>query len=164
MVQVLRRRVLTPLALALAALAATVLPGSPAHAAWGPAQSVYVQVDSNQFTLGWISGTVQFDDGTQAYTYSFTFCRVSSYTAPSMDVYVNGTYRNSVWHSGADKIPGCNFTAYAAETVAYGGVVHKVQFVLNGVGFSGQTATYYKSNGGGPNYGSSYGTYFSQYA
>ncbi len=94
----LRRSAARSLLLALATTAALVLPtATPAHAAWGPAQPVTMQIrhyypTGSSIQIGWVEGTVQFDDGGSALRYNLTFCRQSSYMLPYMTINVNMYY------------------------------------------------------------------------
>lgn len=82
------------LLLVLAALAALILPAAPAHATWGTQLPLTLQIrhyyqTGNSVQVGYVNGTVQFDDGGSALRYNLTFCRQSSYILPYMTINVN---------------------------------------------------------------------------
>jgi len=88
-----RRWVARSLVLALGLLAALTVTATPSQAAWTPQVFVTLQVTSsyNGTTqmVGRAEGWVQLDDGGNAFRYSFTFCRQSSFSQPYMSVSVN---------------------------------------------------------------------------
>lgn len=95
----LRRSAARSLLVALATAGALVLPAAatPAHAAWGPAQPVTMQIrhyypTGGSVQIGWVEGTVQFDDGGSALYYNLTVCRQSSYMLPYLTINVNMYY------------------------------------------------------------------------
>lgn len=80
-------------ALVLAMFAGVILPVTPAHAAWGKKIPVTIQINypnGGSPTLGRVEGWIQFD-GADSFRYSFTFCRQSSYSPPSLTISVNRT-------------------------------------------------------------------------
>ncbi|GAB3900021.1 hypothetical protein GCM10027612_60960 [Microbispora bryophytorum subsp. camponoti] len=80
--------------MAIAAMAAALLPLSPAHAAYGADQPVYLQLtsnDGNATQLALLDGTVAFDDGNTKYRYSLRLCWQHAYPAPYFMINVNGT-------------------------------------------------------------------------
>lgn len=96
----LRRGVVLSLLLTLAGMATAVLPTAPAQAAWGTQLPLTLQITHYYSTgasvqVGYVNGTVQFDDAGNTLQYSLTFCRQSSYIQPYMTINVN-----SYWAGG----------------------------------------------------------------
>ena len=79
----------------IAALAALLLPVTPAHAAYGPDQTVSLTVNSNSgpsLMLAQLTGTVAFDDGNRKFKYSLRLCWGSgAYPRPNFSVSINGS-------------------------------------------------------------------------
>ncbi|GIH24065.1 hypothetical protein Aph01nite_23750 [Acrocarpospora phusangensis] len=113
------RRLTTSIALAVTALAVIVLPATPAHATYGPNQSVYVQVTANDGTgqqLARLEGTVAFDDSNTKYRYALTLCWQNAYPMPSFIIVLNGSTVNYPVLTGYSSATGCQqVTVYDAE-------------------------------------------------
>lgn len=93
-----RRSAARALLLTLAAMVALVAPAAPAQAAWGTQMPLTLQITyyppggGSARQIGYVNGTVQFDDAGSALQYSLTFCRQSSYMLPYMTMNVNSYY------------------------------------------------------------------------
>ncbi|MBB5867845.1 hypothetical protein F4553_001224 [Allocatelliglobosispora scoriae] len=92
-----RRGAARALLLTLVAMAALVLPTAPAQAAWGTQLPLTLQIRHYYSTgtsvqVGYVNGTVQFDDAGNTLQYSLTFCRQSSYILPYLTINVNSSW------------------------------------------------------------------------
>ncbi|GII81857.1 hypothetical protein Sru01_68390 [Sphaerisporangium rufum] len=149
------RRLVTSLALAVAALAAAVLPIAPAHAAYSADQPVWTQVTANDgsgMPLALLQGTVAFDDSNVKYRYSLSLCWQSgAYPSPSFLIVVNGTTLQSPVWSGSSSAPGCQSVQLYTAEVNVGSAVYNVRFDVTAGWFSsrnnGQYMTRTKSSG-----------------
>ncbi|MDA0636929.1 hypothetical protein OUY22_26275 [Nonomuraea sp. MCN248] len=132
------RRPLASIAAALAALAVALLPLSPAHAAYGPDQPVYVQLNATggYGALALLEGTVAFDDGNTRYRYALRLCWQHAYPAPYFQIYVNGA--NQTWpvDTGSTTAPGCQRVFLYNAEVEFGSTVQNVRFDVTGGWFS----------------------------
>jgi hypothetical protein len=129
-------------AIALVAAIAALLPLTPAHAAYGAPIPVSMAVYggwNNSQLLARLDGTLQFDDGNSKYKYNLELCRVSSFVAPRVNVYVNGAYKNTLYYNGGSSTALCpsfyTATALAAE-VDNGSTVVNVTLTLVGSDFN----------------------------
>ncbi|MEW9528705.1 hypothetical protein [Microbispora sp. NPDC049125] len=134
---------------------AALLSVTPAHAAYGAPQPVSMAVyggPTGSQLLARLDGTVQFDDGNTKYLYNLELCRVSSFVAPHVSVYVNGVYKNTLYYSGGSSTALCpafyTATPLAAE-VDNGSTVMNLTLTLVGSDFNNnvyrertRTATY----------------------
>lgn len=134
--------------LAAAAVAVTVA-AAPAQAALGPAQTVDIQLTSYaggyQTQVGRVVGTIQFDDGRQAYNVTLTVCRQSSYTINNVRLFVNGALSQSFSVQDSTLRPqacggGHGLSGVYAQTLTYGYAVQKVAIGVEGIHFDGSTA------------------------
>ncbi|MEV4470914.1 hypothetical protein ACFFR3_43655 [Nonomuraea salmonea] len=123
------------MAVVVAALAAVFLPLSPAHAAYGPDQPVYIQLnatDPSNTGLARLEGTIAFDDGDTMFRYAVRLCWLHAYPAPNLRIYVNGS--TQIWpvSTGTTSTPGCQMTTLYAAEVAHGAAVANVRFEVTG--------------------------------
>ncbi|HEX4815199.1 MAG TPA: hypothetical protein VFV66_20850 [Nonomuraea sp.] len=125
------RRAVSSVALAVAALVAVLLPAAPAHAAWGPDQTVFINVISNDGygrQLARLEGTIAFDDGNAMFRYSLQLCWGSgAYPAPSVRFYVNGTTFYGPVGAGETTATGCQRVFLYASQTNVGGLVSNVR-------------------------------------
>jgi hypothetical protein len=146
----LSRRLIAFLSAVFAALFVVSLTPAPAHATYGPAIPVDIQLRSydsygNEYRVGRVVGTVQFDDGNSAYYISLTVCRQSSYTSPNAQVLVNGVsqFYLSSWDGVArPQVCGDAWGQSGATTggFSYGGVVRNLTVTIQGIHFDGSQA------------------------
>ncbi|MEO3810691.1 hypothetical protein ABGB17_16950 [Sphaerisporangium sp. B11E5] len=112
---------------------AALLPLSPAHAAYGPPQPISMGTSGGGQILALADGTLQFDDGNTKFLYYIELCRVSSFSAPYIKVYVNGVYQYSLYWEGNTTTSRCpagyRSTIHSAES-SHGGTVANVTFTL----------------------------------
>ncbi|WP_066360194.1 hypothetical protein [Herbidospora mongoliensis] len=121
----------TSIAAALATLALVVLPAAPAHATYGPDQTVYVQLNATGTgqNLALLQGVVAFDDGNQRYRYTLSLCWQSgAYPQPSFLIVVNGSTTQSPVYTGMSSAPGCQFVYNYYSDTNFGGTVQNVRF------------------------------------
>ncbi|WP_043622546.1 hypothetical protein [Nonomuraea candida] len=124
-------RLTRSIAIAIAAIAAALLPLSPAHAAYGPDQPVSVQVnatDPYNTPLARLQGTVAFDDGTAMFRYSLQLCWLRAYPAPNLRIFINGTTQHYPVSAGSTTTPGCQQTSLYAAEVNHGAAIANVRF------------------------------------
>ncbi|MFB4278690.1 MULTISPECIES: hypothetical protein [unclassified Nonomuraea] len=129
------RRATRSIAVAIAALATALLPLGAAHAAYGPDQPVYIQVnatDPYNTGLARLEGTVAFDDGDTMFRYSLRLCWLHAYPAPNLSIVVNGTTQLWPASTGSTTTPGCQQTSLYAAEVNHGGAVGNVRFDVTG--------------------------------
>lgn len=155
MTSVLRRSARS-LLIALATAAALILPtATPAQAAWGPAQPLTLQIrhyypTGSSIQIGWVEGTVQFDDGGSALRYNLTFCRQSSYMLPYMTINVNtyyaggrkyATFVTNVYpsYSGNSSSQPCYSTTGTATGEFTSANFSNVEFIAYGSTFEGSS-------------------------
>ncbi|WP_182905893.1 hypothetical protein [Microbispora sp. H13382] len=146
------RRLTASFAMAIGAIAAALLPLSPAHAAYGPDQPVYLQLvsnDGNATQLALLDGTVAFDDGNTKYRYSLRLCWQHAYPQPYFTINVNGT--STAWPTqvGPTSMPGCQQAYLYSAEVNFGSTVRNVRFDVTGgwFGSNGQYQMRTKSTG-----------------
>lgn len=106
------RNAVSSFAIVIATLVAILMPVTPAHAAYGPDQTVSLTVTSNSgpsITLAQLTGTLAFDDGNTKFRYSLKLCWGSgSYPRPNFYVAVNGsTYLYPAQTGTATAPSGC---------------------------------------------------------
>ncbi|MEV7804231.1 hypothetical protein AB0O28_14920 [Microbispora sp. NPDC088329] len=133
----------TSIAAAIVAMTAALLPLSPAHAAYGPDQPVYLQLvsnDGNATQLALLEGTVAFDDGNTKYRYSLRLCWQHAYPSPYYSTYVNGSYFSGPV-TGSSSASGCQSVSYSSGEVNYGGIVRNIRFDVTG-GWFGSNGQY----------------------
>jgi hypothetical protein len=111
------RRAASSVAIALATLAAILMPATPAHAAYGPDQTVSITVNSNagpSIMLARLTGTVAFDDGNTKFRYALQLCWGSgSYPKPNFYVSVNGSTIFYPSQTGTTAAPaGCQVSLF----------------------------------------------------
>jgi len=148
------RRLAASVALAGGAIATALLPTTPAHAAYGPDQPVYVQLvsnDGNATPLARLEGTLAFDSGNTKYRYSLTLCWQSAYPAPSFRVIVNGTTTNFPSSTGTTTKSGCQVTTVYNNEVNFGSTVRNVRFDVTG-GWFGTNGQYQMRTKSSPTY------------
>nr|WP_062341846.1 hypothetical protein [Herbidospora sakaeratensis] len=148
------RRLTTSIAFAFMALAALILPATPAHAAYGPDQSVWVQVTANDgsgMPLAQLQGTIAFDDSNTKYRYSLSICWQSgAYPQPSAVIVVNGSSGSYPIWSGSSSATGCQQVALYSSEVNFGSAVYNLRFDVTAGWFSrtnGQYMSRTKSSG-----------------
>ncbi|WP_433499062.1 hypothetical protein ACQP1K_01505 [Sphaerimonospora sp. CA-214678] len=129
------RRLTTSTAIAVCALATAILPLTPAHAAYGPDNPVYVQLvsnDGNATQLARLDGTLAFDSGNTKYRYSLRLCWQHAYPAPSFTIVVNGT--STVWpvQTGTTSVAGCSQTFVYNTEANFGSTVRNIRFDVTG--------------------------------
>jgi hypothetical protein len=113
------------LVVGIAALVAISVPMVPAHATYGAAQPIQLQLFSpDRQSVGLLTGSIQFDDGNLKILYSVSITRQSSFTQPFVDVFVNGT-RVVQW------------TGSATEERVSSSTVVNVTFTFHGSSFTG---------------------------
>jgi hypothetical protein len=143
--RLLARRLPRSVAVAVIALAAALAPLTPAHATYGTALPVNLQVTGEYGQdLASVRGTLQFDDGGTAYKYSLTLCRHSSFTAPRIRIYVNSAYQDLLIWSGGSSASWCaysNFTTNFNAQVDHGSTVHNIKIELMGSSFPSNVYT-----------------------
>jgi hypothetical protein len=107
------RRSAGSIAIVIAALAAVLLPGTPAHATYGPDQPVALTVNSNSgpsLMLARLEGTVAFDDGNTKFRYSLRLCWGSgAYPRPNFHFSTNSGVYYPTATGMAPAPPGCQF-------------------------------------------------------
>ncbi|AQZ67750.1 unnamed protein product [[Actinomadura] parvosata subsp. kistnae] len=140
------RRIAASVTIVLATLAAMLSPVTPAHAAYGPDQPVYIAVTSNAgppLLLAQLTGTVAFDDGNTKFKYSLQLCWGSgSYPKPNFYVSVNGSTVIYPSQTGtATAPPGCQLYLYLhdGEYTHYTTVTNITVYVTGGWFYPGQT-------------------------
>lgn len=111
------RRAASSVAIVLATLAAILVPVTPAHAAYGPDQTVSITVTSNagpSIMLAQLTGTLAFDDGNTKFRYALRLCWGSgSYPMPNFYVSVNGSTVLYPTQTGtAAAPPGCQLSLF----------------------------------------------------
>jgi len=88
------RRAAGSAVIALAMLVAILVPVTPAHATYGPDQSVSLTVNSNAgptLMLAQLTGTLAFDDGNTKLKYALRLCWGSgAYPSPNFYISING--------------------------------------------------------------------------
>ncbi|GIH46638.1 hypothetical protein [Microbispora rosea] len=134
----------TSIAMAVAATAAALVPLSPAHAAYGADQPVYLQLVSNDgyaTQLALLDGTVAFDDGNTKYRYSLRLCWQHAYPQPYFTINVNGTSTASPTQTGPTSMSGCQQAYLYSGEVNFGGTVRNVRFDVTG-GWFGSNGQY----------------------
>jgi hypothetical protein len=148
----LRRRLIAFLSAMFAALFVGSLAPAPAHATYGPPQTVTIQLRSydsygNEYRVGRLVGTVQFDDGNSAYYLSLVMCRQSSYTNPHLRIHLNnGTvYHQFFSPSDNTRRPvecdgGHGMSGTVVGGFGYGGVISNLTISLEGIHFDMSTA------------------------
>ncbi|GAB1821471.1 hypothetical protein [Herbidospora sp. RD11066] len=143
------RRLTTSIAFAFMALAALILPATPAHAAYSADQSVYLQLTANDGTgmpLALLQGTVAFDDSNTKYRYSVSICWQSgAYPQPSAGIYVNGTFNSYPVWTGSSSAAGCQQVALYSAEVNVGSAVYNMRFDLTAGWFSSVNGYQYMS-------------------
>ncbi|MFS1304306.1 hypothetical protein [Streptosporangium longisporum] len=121
-------------------MAAILLPVTPAHAAYGPDQQVYVQVTANDgsgMQLARLEGTVAFDDSNTRYRYSLNLCWQSgSYPQPYFSIKVNGSPAGSPVWTGNTSAAGCQLVALYSADVNVGSAVYNLSFDVTAGWFS----------------------------
>jgi hypothetical protein len=126
------RRAISSIAVAIAALATVLLPGTPAHAAWGADTPVYINLVSNDGygrQLARLEGTVTFDDGNTKFRYSLQLCWGSgAYPQPNLAINVNGTTYVQPVGTGSTSASGCQRVALYGSEVNFGSIVRNVRF------------------------------------
>jgi hypothetical protein len=135
-----RRRWTTPIGIAIAALAAALLPITPAHAAYGPDQPVFLSISGGNGTglLARVDGTMAFDDGNRQFKYSVRLCWARSYPAPNFWMVVNGSTTYYPNYSGSSSAPGCQQVTLYADAPTHGDIIRNIRFRLNGGWFDSQ--------------------------
>lgn len=152
---VLRRGATKALLLSLAMLVTLIAPAAPAQAAWGAQLPLTLQImhyypTGGSVQVGRVEGTVQFDDGGSALSYSLTFCRQSSYMLPYMTINVNSyvvggrkyaTYITNVYpnYTGYSSTAPCYSTTGTASGAFTYADFWNVEFLVYGSTFEGQS-------------------------
>lgn len=152
---VFRRGATKALLLSLAMLVTLIVPAAPAQAAWGTQLPLTLQVmhyypTGGSVQIGRVEGTVQFDTGGSALSYTLTFCRQSSYALPYMTINVNSywagghkyaTYITTVYpdYSGYSSTPPCYSTTGTATGQFTYADFWNVEFIVYGSTFEGQS-------------------------
>lgn len=129
------RHLATSTAIAVSALATTLLPLTPAHATYGPDKPVHVQLDSNDgyaTHLARLEGTLAFDDGNRKYRYSLRLCWEHAYPKPYFTIIINGT--STVWpvETGTTSVAGCQMTFVYNAEADFGSTVRNIRFDVTG--------------------------------
>ncbi|TMR93051.1 hypothetical protein [Nonomuraea basaltis] len=111
------RRTAGSIAVAIATLAALLLPVTPAHATYGPDQTVSLTVTSNagpSLTLVRVEGTVAFDDGNTKFRYALRLCWGSgAYPMPNFYISINGSTAIYPTQTGSAPAPsGCQLSHF----------------------------------------------------
>ncbi|GLW24018.1 hypothetical protein Mame01_40610 [Microbispora amethystogenes] len=106
------RNAVSSFAVVIATLVAILMPVTPAHATYGPDQTVYLAVTSNagpSIMLAQVTGTLAFDNGNTKFKYSLRLCWGSgSYPQPNFYIAVNGsTYLYPAQTGTAPAPSGC---------------------------------------------------------
>lgn len=125
------------LAIVLTTLVAVLLPLTPAHAAYGPPQTVNIEVRGwNGNKLSLLYGTIQFDDGNQKFQYDLYICRENSYAFPNVWRRINNTINVPIYYtSGPHTIPQCVYSAYrAVGEVTHPSTIQNVTLGIEAVG------------------------------
>jgi hypothetical protein len=129
------RHLAMSIAVALTALVGALMPFSPAHAAFGSNQTVYLQLTANDgygTQLARLNGTIAFDNGNQKYRYSLRLCWQNAYPAPNLRVYVNDSSSSVPAQTGTSSESGCQMVLLYSHTVNYGSTVRNVHFTVTG--------------------------------
>ncbi|TYB64411.1 hypothetical protein FXF51_22140 [Nonomuraea sp. PA05] len=138
------------LTIVLALLAVLAVPVAPATARTvsAPVQIFLEVYGDNQRKLAGMYGTIDFIDG-NSYTYQFYLCRESSYSAAGGYVWINNRTTQRASYSvnwGNTTIPQCRYPAQLISATDYvGSTVTNVRFEVEGVNFSGSTATWLRN-------------------
>ncbi|MEU8175619.1 hypothetical protein AB0C14_22310 [Microbispora hainanensis] len=123
------------------------MPVTPAHAAYGPDQTVYLAVTSNSgppTLLAEVTGTLAFDDGNRKFRYALRLCWGSgSYPQPNFYMTVNGT-STALSPTGAGTAaapPGCQLylSLYEGEYTHSTTLTNVTLYVTGGWFYPGQT-------------------------
>lgn len=136
---------MTSIAIAAAALVTAVLSVTPAHAAYGPDQPVYVQVTANDGTglqLARLEGTIAFDDSNTKFRYSLRFCWQSAYPQPSFVAVINGSTTAYLANTGYTTAGGCQQVRLYDSAVTSGTVIRNLRFDVTAGWFS--SVNYYQ--------------------
>lgn len=131
------RRWTASIAIALAALAAAVLPTSPAHAAYAPDQPVYLQAYGGGQLLARVTGTIGFDDGNR-FRYSLRLCWQHSYPAPNLWVRINRSFSYGPPQTGSASESGCQTLTLHSEQRDHGSAVTTVRLEVVAGWFNNQ--------------------------
>jgi hypothetical protein len=133
---VLRHRARGFLVIAFAMLVTTLAPVTPAHATYGPDQTVGLTVNSNagpSLMLARLEGTIAFDDGNTKFRYNLRLCWGSgAYPQPNLRVTINNGSIGVplIGAGGAPAPPGCQtVSVYAGEYIA-STIITNVTFTL----------------------------------
>jgi hypothetical protein len=148
----IRRRLAGLLVAILSAGIAASLVAAPAHAAYSAPQNVDIQLRSynayyQEYLVGRVVGTVQFDDSNSLYRVSLVVCRQSSYTAPNLTLLVNGSHHKMFTPYDGVRRPeicGNNYPTSGAVDleIPYAGTIYNLTVRLQGVHFDFNTAHY----------------------
>lgn len=138
-----QHRLVRPLAVLLSAVFMIAFAATPAHAAYGPPQTVYFQLQAQNSTTGVIyyvgraAGTIRFDDGNSSYHLSLAICRQSSYSPPVLRVSVNGTPHQHLFGDTAGPLPECDnrIGGVVNRSFTYNGVIQNVTLRFEGIFF-----------------------------
>ncbi|MDI1465409.1 hypothetical protein QEZ54_31015 [Catellatospora sp. KI3] len=152
---ILRRWATRSSLLALAAAALVLPSAAPAQAAWGTTLPLTLQIRhywpvGGSVQIGWVEGTVQFDDGGSALRYSLTFCRQSSYILPYMTINVNSYWAGGKKYATYVTTVYPNYTTTSSSQPCYSSTgtaageftsadFSNVEFIAYGSTFAGQS-------------------------
>jgi hypothetical protein len=126
-------------------LAVNLSPVAPAHATYGPSQTVLLELwgGNHAVKLGGVYGSIQFDDQNTKVKWDLLLCRESSYTPLNFWIYVNGIpHSQRTVGDGIVPTPLCRYRAVPnSQEVDDGSVLRNVTIVVEGVYFDGSNAT-----------------------
>src|SRR5690606_31929290 len=100
--RIVQRKSVRSILLVLAVMAAVLAPQAPAHAAWGtqtPLNYTLAVSGGNPYQLlTYVDGNwIQWDTGGEKVRLSINHCRQSSYVIPDIKVFINGTYKGTLY-------------------------------------------------------------------
>jgi hypothetical protein len=134
----LRRRLTVALSMLFAGLFVSTLAAVPAQAAYGPPQTVWIQLPRQ---VGLATGTIQFDNGTSTFRLDLTLCRQNSYSPEVLVITAHGNAGNLQQSpdgsSSSARPPACptNSVSELHQEFSYPGILRGVTLRLTGVKF-----------------------------
>jgi len=132
--RIVQRKSVRSILLVLAVMAAVLAPQAPAHAAWGtqtPLNYTLAVSGGNPYQLlTYVDGNwIQWDTGGEKVRLSINHCRQSSYVIPDIKVFINGTYKGTLYGPSS----GCKTHT---PTYDFGSHIDTVKLTNTGSSFS----------------------------